>query len=124
MVAARFLNRFTDGLPWALIDMGAHYTVDEETDLCPAGASGFGVRFLDFFAAGYEKSRALLGQSDFRLLELFANIRHCLRDFQPVQWRVFAKKTAISEGCMQLDQKGFVPLFTGLRGAMQSETRK
>jgi leucyl aminopeptidase len=46
IVAAAFLERFTDGLPWAHIDIQSTALLDEDRDYLGRGASGAGVRLL------------------------------------------------------------------------------
>lgn len=50
--AAHFLKRFVNkGLPWAHLDIAGMAWQKKGQPLCPAGASGFGVRLLDRFVA-------------------------------------------------------------------------
>ncbi len=48
--AAHFLKRFVNkGTPWAHLDIAGMAWQKKGSSLCPAGASGFGVRLLDLF---------------------------------------------------------------------------
>ncbi|MEX2650142.1 MAG: leucyl aminopeptidase [Alphaproteobacteria bacterium] len=49
--AAQFLSRFVAGVPWAHLDIAGVEFFTKDTALGPKGASGFGVRLLDRFAA-------------------------------------------------------------------------
>ena len=53
--AAEFLSRFIGDTPWAHLDIAGTAWANESSDLVDKGASGFGVRLLDRFAATYEK---------------------------------------------------------------------
>jgi leucyl aminopeptidase len=48
VTAAQFLKRFVkDGTPWIHVDIAGVASLNEATDLAPAGATGWGVRSLD-----------------------------------------------------------------------------
>jgi leucyl aminopeptidase len=51
IVAARFLERFVDRVPWAHIDMAATWVTEVDLDTIPAGMTGFGVALLDRLAS-------------------------------------------------------------------------
>ncbi len=56
ITAAQFLRRFTNGIPWAHIDIAGTAWAPKPTDVSPAWATGYGVRLLDAFVArNYEK---------------------------------------------------------------------
>jgi leucyl aminopeptidase len=53
--AAKFLERFVNDVPWAHLDIAAMVWPKEGSDVCPKGASGYGVRLLDrMIADNYE----------------------------------------------------------------------
>ena len=52
--AAQLLQRFVGGTPWAHLDIAGMEFLKKPRPTVPAGASGFGVRLLDRFVAGYE----------------------------------------------------------------------
>ncbi len=55
ITAAQFLKRFTNGVPWAHIDVAGMVWADKEGALFDKGATGFGVRLLDrFISCSYE----------------------------------------------------------------------
>ncbi|MEZ5667148.1 MAG: leucyl aminopeptidase [Alphaproteobacteria bacterium] len=55
ITAAQFLQRFTNGLPWAHLDIAGTAWTDKDRPLAPKGATAFGVRMLNaFVAANYE----------------------------------------------------------------------
>ena len=49
ITAAKFLERFVDGKPWAHLDIASVAWNNKATDTGPEGASGFGVKLLDEF---------------------------------------------------------------------------
>lgn len=49
ITAAQFLKRFTNGYPWAHIDVAGMVWTDKDGDRCEKGATGYGVRLLDRF---------------------------------------------------------------------------
>jgi leucyl aminopeptidase len=51
---AVFLQQFTNGVPWAHLDIAAMSWTSRDLPLAPKGATGFGVRLLDRLVAGYE----------------------------------------------------------------------
>ncbi len=51
--AAQFLQRFVDKTPWAHLDIAGVAWTKKDRDVAPKGASAFGVRLLDRFAALY-----------------------------------------------------------------------
>ena len=56
ITAALFLQRFTNGVPWAHIDIAGVANSESATDLCVAGPSGYGVRLLNRLVANrYEE---------------------------------------------------------------------
>jgi len=50
--SAKFLEHFTEGYPWAHLDIAAMVLSDSGSALAPKGATGFGVRLLVAFAQG------------------------------------------------------------------------
>jgi leucyl aminopeptidase len=57
ITAAQFLKRFTNGVPWAHIDVAGMVWSDKDGTLHEKGATGFGVRLLDrFIARSYESA--------------------------------------------------------------------
>jgi leucyl aminopeptidase len=55
--AAQFLQRFVDKTPWAHLDIAGVAWTKKDREVTPKGATAFGVRLLDRFAAGYEDQR-------------------------------------------------------------------
>ena len=57
ITAAQFLKRFIkDNTPWAHLDIAGVAWTKKDQDICPKGATAFGVRLLDkFVAENYEK---------------------------------------------------------------------
>lgn len=53
ITAAQFLKRFTNGVPWAHIDVAGVVWDDKDGDLHEKGATGFGVRLLDRLVAAH-----------------------------------------------------------------------
>ena len=54
ITAAMFIKRFTNGLPWAHIDMATTaWKPNSTVPTIPSGATGFGVRLLDRLAADF-----------------------------------------------------------------------
>ena len=51
--SAKFLQHFTDGYPWAHIDMASMSQSDEDKPLQPKGATGYGVRLLTTLLESY-----------------------------------------------------------------------
>jgi leucyl aminopeptidase len=57
ITAAQFLQRFVGDTKWAHLDIAGVSMYGSDKDLCPKGASGFGVRLLeDFIIKNYGKS--------------------------------------------------------------------
>ncbi|MBS0271645.1 MAG: leucyl aminopeptidase [Proteobacteria bacterium] len=55
ITAAKFLQRFTNNIPWAHLDIAGVSWTQKELPLCAKGATAFGVRLLDrFIADNYE----------------------------------------------------------------------
>lgn len=54
-IAAQFLKKFTNNVPWAHLDIAAVHYDNKPTDLSPKGATGFGVRLLDAFINNLSK---------------------------------------------------------------------
>ncbi len=54
ITAAQFLKRFIDNVPWAHLDIAGMAWSSKDRPLAAKGATGFGVRLLDRFCAGYE----------------------------------------------------------------------
>lgn len=56
ITAAKFLQRFTNSVPWAHLDIAGMAWAFKDLPMCVKGASGFGVRLLNqFVAEHYEK---------------------------------------------------------------------
>ncbi len=53
--AAQFLKRFVNDTKWAHLDIAGVSWADKDSDLHPAGATGFGIRLLNDFVRNYEK---------------------------------------------------------------------
>lgn len=51
ITAAQFLQRFTNGLPWAHLDIAGTAWSDKDKPTCPKGATAYGVRMLNAFVA-------------------------------------------------------------------------
>lgn len=51
ITAAKFLQRFTNGVPWAHLDIAGVTWAAKDISTCVKGATGFGVRLLDRFVA-------------------------------------------------------------------------
>ncbi len=51
VVAAQFLQRFVNGVPWAHLDIAGMAWSSKDAPIVPKGATGFGVRLLDHFVA-------------------------------------------------------------------------
>ena len=56
ITAAQFLQRFTNGVPWAHLDIAGVTWSGKSKPTVPKGGTGFGVRLLDdFVAENYER---------------------------------------------------------------------
>ncbi len=53
ITAAQFLKRFTNGVPWAHLDIAGTVWRTDQQNLHAPGATGFGVRLLDRLIADY-----------------------------------------------------------------------
>jgi leucyl aminopeptidase len=53
IVAAQFLQRFVDKVPWAHLDIAGMAWSSKDAPTVPKGATAFGVRLLDRFVADY-----------------------------------------------------------------------
>ncbi|MGH7065230.1 MAG: leucyl aminopeptidase, partial [Stellaceae bacterium] len=51
VVAAQFLQRFVNGVPWAHLDIAGMAWSSKDAPTVPKGATGYGVRLLDHFVA-------------------------------------------------------------------------
>lgn len=51
--AACFIQRFTNGVPWAHLDIAGTAWSSKDTPTTPKGATAFGVRLMDRLVAGY-----------------------------------------------------------------------
>ena len=51
ITAAKFLQRFTNKVPWAHLDIAGTAWASKDLPLCAKGASAFGVRLLDRFVS-------------------------------------------------------------------------
>ena len=47
ITAAQFLQRFVNKTPWAHLDIAGMAWDKQGTDICPKGATGYGVRLLN-----------------------------------------------------------------------------
>lgn len=56
ITAAQFLKRFTDGIPWAHIDIAGTAWTQKDRPVTPKGATGFGVQLLDRLVGLYYES--------------------------------------------------------------------
>jgi leucyl aminopeptidase len=55
ITAAQFLQRFVNDTPWAHLDIAGTAWSKKDSDICPKGATAFGVRLLnEFVAENYE----------------------------------------------------------------------
>jgi len=54
--SARFLEHFTEGYPWAHLDIASMSWSDEDKPARPKGATGFGVRLLAAFLEGWARA--------------------------------------------------------------------
>jgi leucyl aminopeptidase len=54
--SAKFLQHFTDGYPWAHVDMASMAWADEDKPAQPKGATGYGVRLLAQFLESWGKT--------------------------------------------------------------------
>ena len=57
VTAAKFLQRFVDGGPWAHLDIAGVTWADKAGPLAPKGGTGFGVRLLDHLIASHYEGR-------------------------------------------------------------------
>lgn len=57
ITAAQFLQRFTNKVPWAHLDIAGTAWTKADKPLCPKGATGFGVRLLDRLVSDYYEGR-------------------------------------------------------------------
>ncbi len=55
--SAKFIEHFTEGYPWAHIDMASMSISEEDKPAQPKGATGFGVRLFTTFLEGWTKDR-------------------------------------------------------------------
>lgn len=55
ITAAQFLKRFVNDVAWAHLDIAGVSWADKDTELHPAGATGFGIRLLNQFIRKYEQ---------------------------------------------------------------------
>ena len=55
--SAKFLEHFTEGYPWAHIDMASMSNADEEKPAQPKGATGYGVRLFTAFLEAWTETR-------------------------------------------------------------------
>jgi leucyl aminopeptidase len=53
ITAAQFLQRFVNGVAWAHLDIAGTAWSKKDSDICPKGATAFGVRLLNQFVADY-----------------------------------------------------------------------
>lgn len=53
ITAAQFLQRFVNNVPWAHLDIAGTAWSKKDSDICPKGATAFGVRLLDQLVADY-----------------------------------------------------------------------
>ena len=55
ITAALFLQKFTNGVPWAHLDIAGVNWLDRATPTSPKGATGWGVRLFDALIRSYER---------------------------------------------------------------------
>ena len=55
--SAKFIEHFTEGYPWAHIDMASMAMTDEDKPAQPKGATGYGVRLFTAFLEGFDVRR-------------------------------------------------------------------
>jgi leucyl aminopeptidase len=53
ITAAQFLARFVNGKPWAHLDIAGMAWATKDSATVPKGATGYGVRLLDWMVARY-----------------------------------------------------------------------
>ena len=53
ITAAQFLQRFTNDVPWAHLDIAGMAWSSKTTDTVPKGGTGYGVRLLDRLIKDY-----------------------------------------------------------------------
>ena len=53
ITAAQFLQRFTNGVPWAHLDIAGMAWSSKDSDTVPKGGTGYGVRLLDRLVRDY-----------------------------------------------------------------------
>jgi leucyl aminopeptidase len=56
--SAKFLEHFTEGYPWAHLDIASMVFADSDGELGPKGATGFGVRLLVAYAQAFSRGGA------------------------------------------------------------------
>jgi leucyl aminopeptidase len=52
--SAKFLEHFTEGYPWAHVDMASMSLADEDKPTQPKGGTGYGVRLFTAFLEGFQ----------------------------------------------------------------------
>jgi leucyl aminopeptidase len=57
ITAAQFLQRFVNNTPWAHLDIAGMAWDKTGTDICPKGATGYGVRLLNQLVADYYEAK-------------------------------------------------------------------
>ena len=57
ITAAQFLQRFVNNVPWAHLDIAGTAWSKKDSDICPKGATAFGVRLLNQLVADYYESK-------------------------------------------------------------------
>lgn len=57
ITAAKFLQRFTNKVPWAHLDIAAVTWANKDLALCAKGATAFGVRLLDRFVSDHYETK-------------------------------------------------------------------
>jgi len=57
ITAAQFLQRFTNGIPWAHLDIAGMAWTSKAKPTIPKGATGYGVRLLDQFVESYYENK-------------------------------------------------------------------
>ena len=57
ITAAQFLQRFTNGVPWAHLDIAGMAWTSKAKPTIPKGATGYGVRLLDQFVENYYENK-------------------------------------------------------------------
>ena len=55
--SAKFIEHFTEGYPWAHVDMASMGLAEDDKPAQPKGATGYGVRLFTAFLEGFGAQR-------------------------------------------------------------------